>query len=239
MFCLVRSLIFELLRVSLTIVFSFIAILTFPLSPIKRYRIITLWSYCITFLAKYICGIKYSVHGLDNIPNDPCVILSKHQSAWETFAFQTICPPQVWVLKSSLLLVPFFGWGLAMMNPIAIDRSSGSKALKQMLVQGRNRIENGWYIIVFPEGTRTSHRKKVDYQIGGAWLSAKLQSDILPVAHNAGEYWPKNALLKKPGTINVVIGEPIKTVGKSPADLIKQVETWIETNMPKNSLRDL
>jgi 1-acyl-sn-glycerol-3-phosphate acyltransferase len=126
-----------------------------------------------------------------------------------------------------------------MMNPIAIDRSSGSKALKQMLVQGKNRIENGWYIIVFPEGTRTSHRKKVDYQIGGAWLSAKLQSDILPVAHNAGEYWPKNALLKKPGTINVVIGEPIKTVGKSPADLIKQVETWIETNMPKNSLRDL
>ena len=121
------------------------------------------------------------------------------------------------------------------MNPIAIDRSSGSKALKQMLTQGKNRIENGWYIVVFPEGTRTSIHKKVDYQVGGAWLSAKLHSVILPVAHNAGEYWPKNALLKKPGTINVVIGKPIQTADKSPADLIKQVETWIETNMPRTS----
>lgn len=235
MFILARSLVFELLRASLTIVFSFIAILTFPLSPIKRYRVITLWSHCITLLAEYICGIKYDVKGLENIPNDPCVILSKHQSAWETFAFQAIFPPQVWVLKSSLLLVPFFGWGLAMMNPIAIDRSSKSKALKQMLIQGKNRIQNGWYIIVFPEGTRTSPHKKVKYQVGGAWLSAKLQSAILPVAHNAGEYWPKNALLKKPGTINVVIGKPIETVNKSPEALIKQVETWIETNMPKTS----
>ena len=235
MFILARSLCFELLRLSLTIIFSFIAMLTFPLSPIKRYRVITLWSHCITFLTKYICGINYNVQGLHNIPNEPCVILSKHQSAWETFAFQTIFPPQVWVLKKSLLLVPFFGWGLAMMNPIAIDRSSGSKALKQMLTQGKNRIENGWYIVVFPEGTRTSIHKKVDYQVGGAWLSAKLHSVILPVAHNAGEYWPKNALLKKPGTINVVIGKPIQTVDKSPADLIKQVETWIETNMPRTS----
>ena len=239
MFILARSLAFELLRVSLTIVFSFIAVLTFPLSPIKRYRVITLWSYCITFLAKYICGIKFSVKGLDNIPNTPCVILSKHQSAWETFAFQTIFPPQVWVLKRSLLLVPFFGWGLAMMNPIAIDRSSGSRALKQMLNQGKDRIKDGWHIIVFPEGTRTSPMKKVDYQVGGAWLSAKLHSDILPVTHNAGEYWPKNALLKKPGTINVVIGKPIKTVGKSPTDLIKQVEIWIETNMPRTSNQDI
>ena len=235
MFILARSLCFELLRLSLTIIFSFVAMLTFPLSPIKRYRVITLWSHCITFLTKYICGINYNVQGLHNIPNEPCVILSKHQSAWETFAFQTIFPPQVWVLKKSLLLVPFFGWGLAMMNPIAIDRSSGSKALKQMLTQGKNRIENGWYIVVFPEGTRTSIHKKVDYQVGGAWLSAKLHSVILPVAHNAGEYWPKNALLKKPGTINVVIGKPIQTADKSPADLIKQVETWIETNMPRTS----
>ena len=123
---LARSLMFELLRFVLTVIFSVVALLTFPLSSMRRYQIITLWSHCITFLAKYICGIKYRVEGLENIPDNPCVILSKHQSAWETFAFQTIFPPQVWVLKKSLLYVPFFGWGLAMMNPIAIDRSSAA-----------------------------------------------------------------------------------------------------------------
>ena len=228
---LARSLMFELLRFVLTVIFSVVALLTFPLSSMRRYQIITLWSHCITFLAKYICGIKYRVEGLENIPDNPCVILSKHQSAWETFAFQTIFPPQVWVLKKSLLYVPFFGWGLAMMNPIAIDRSSGPRALKQMRTQGINRIKNGWYIIVFPEGTRIAPGKRGSYQIGGAWLSAQLQSDIVPVAHNAGEYWPKNALLKKPGTITVTVGKPIKTAHQSPADLTKQVEDWIETTI--------
>jgi|TARA_B110000967_G_C18863467_1_gene551363 1-acyl-sn-glycerol-3-phosphate acyltransferase len=172
---------------------------------------------------------------LENIPDNPCVILSKHQSAWETFAFQTIFPPQVWVLKKSLLFVPFFGWGLAMMNPIAIDRTSGPRALKQMLTQGKNRLKNGWYIIVFPEGTRIAPGQRGKYQIGGAWLSARLQSDIVPVAHNAGEFWPKNALLKKPGTITVTIGKPIKTAHQSPTDLIQQVEEWIETTMPNST----
>jgi len=118
-----------------------------------------------------------------------------------------------------------------MMNPIAIDRSSGPRALKQMLTQGKNRIKSGWYIIVFPEGTRIAPGKRGSYQIGGAWLSAQLQSDIVPVAHNAGDYWPKNTLLKKPGTIIVAIGKPIKTANQSPADLIQQVENWIETTM--------
>ena len=230
---LIRSLIFEFCRILLTVIFSFIAILTFPLSAKNRYLIITQWSVSITFLAKHICGIDHQVSGLENMPNHPCVILSKHQSAWETFAYQTIFPPQVWVLKKSLLFVPFFGWGLAMMNPIAIDRSSGPRALKQMLSQGKERISKGWYIIVFPEGTRVPPGKNGTYQIGGAWLSAKLQTDIIPVAHNAGEFWPKNALLKKPGTIKVMIGKPINTANRSPSELIKQVESWIEDQMSR------
>ncbi len=117
--------------------------------------------------------MRYRVIGRENFPSRPCIVLSKHQSAWETLAYQVILPPQVWVLKRELLRVPFFGWGLAMMSPIAIDRGSASRALKQTLEQGRDRLSAGWWIVVFPEGTRIAPGRRGRYHLGGAWLAGK------------------------------------------------------------------
>ena len=139
------------------------------------------------------------------------MILSKHQSAWETLAFQKIFPPQVWVLKKELLWVPFFGWGLAMTSPIAINRKSGKIALNQMLKQGVDRLNKGFCIVIFPEGTRIKPKEIGKYHIGGAWLATKTNINILPVAHNAGNFWPKNSFIKKPGEITVSIGPIINT----------------------------
>ncbi|MEL0030446.1 MAG: lysophospholipid acyltransferase family protein [Betaproteobacteria bacterium] len=228
MISIIRCVLFEVLRITLTVIFATIAPLTAPLSARGRYRIITTWSKLVTITARLIVGIRYEVDGLENLPKTPCVIMSKHQSAWETVAFQVFLPPQVWVLKKSLLWIPFFGWGLAMMNPIAIDRRNGPRALKKMLEQGKSRVRDGWYIVIFPEGTRVAPDETGDYQIGGAWLARKLNVPIVPIAHNAGKVWPKNAFLKKPGMISVVVGPPIPTTSKDPNQLIDEVKDWIE-----------
>jgi 1-acyl-sn-glycerol-3-phosphate acyltransferase len=225
---IIRCALFEVLRITLTVIFATIAPLTAPLSARGRYRIITTWSKLVTITARLIVGIRYEVDGLENLPKTPCVIMSKHQSAWETVAFQVLLPPQVWVLKKSLLWIPFFGWGLAMMNPIAIDRRNGPRALKKILEQGKSRVRDGWYIVIFPEGTRVAPDETGDYQIGGAWLARKLNVPIVPIAHNAGKVWPKNAFLKKPGMISVVVGPPIPTTSKGPNQLIDEVKDWIE-----------
>ncbi len=228
MISIIRCVLFEVLRITLTVIFATIAPLTAPLSARGRYRIITTWSKLVTITARLIVGIRYEVDGLENLPKTPCVIMSKHQSAWETVAFQVLLPPQVWVLKKSLLWIPFFGWGLAMMNPIAIDRRNGPRALKKMLEQGKSRVRDGWYIVIFPEGTRVAPDETGAYQIGGAWLARKLNVPIVPIAHNAGKVWPKNAFLKKPGMISVVVGPPIPTTSEDPNQLIDEVKDWIE-----------
>jgi 1-acyl-sn-glycerol-3-phosphate acyltransferase len=180
-----------------------------------------------------ICGIRYRVIGAEHIPAEPCIILAKHQSAWETLAFQAIFPPHVWVLKRELLRVPFFGWGLAMLSPIAIDRASGARALMPTLEQGRERLRDGFCIVIFPEGTRVAPGKRGTYHPGGAWLAIKTGVPVLPVAHNSGEFWPRNAFLKYPGLITVRIGPPIPPRGLEPEALIARVEEWIETDAPR------
>ena len=157
----------------------------------------------------------------------PSIILSNHQSAWETLAFQLIFPPQVWVLKKELLRIPFFGWGLAMTSPIAIDRSSGAQALRQTIQQGKDRLKKGFCIVIFPEGTRSNPGESRDFQIGGAFVASKTGTNITPVAHNAGTIWGKNAILKYPGTITVSIGPPINPQGIPVKELNRKVETWI------------
>jgi len=225
---LLRSVLFECIRLPLTVVYSIVALLTFPFAPITRYRVITSWSRLIILLARVICGIRYRVIGSKNLPSEPSVILSKHQSAWETLAYQQIFPPQVWVLKSSLLRIPFFGWGLAMMNPIAIDRSDGMRALRQTREQGQQRIEDGWWIVVFPEGTRIRPNERGRYQVGGAWLASQIGVKMVPVAHNAGTVWGRDAFIKYPGTITVSIGPALDPTGKKPTHLMNEVENWIE-----------
>ena len=228
-----RSTLYGLLQIIITPLYFLIILASFPLSPLSRYRITSGWAHLMLFLLRVICGIRYRVIGAEHIPQTPGIVLSKHQSAWETLAFQEIFPPQVWVLKKELLLVPFFGWGLAMTSPIAIDRSSKKAALKQIVSQGKDRLKKGFWIVVFPEGTRIAPGEKGRYGIGGAWLATHTGAPVVPVAHNAGRFWGKNALIKLPGTITVSIGAPIDPTGMEPGDLNARVESWIEAEVAR------
>ena len=223
-----RSLFFALVQAVVTPVFAVIALCTFPFNPFTRYRIITGWSRLIIASARTICGIRYRLVGAENIPDKPCIVMSKHQSAWETLAFQIIFPPQVLVVKKELLRIPFFGWGLAMLSPIAIDRSAATRALKQIEEQGIERLKQGFWVIIFPEGTRMKPGTKGTYQPGGAWLAIHSDAIVLPVALNSGEFWGRKAFLKRPGTITVSIGRPIRPAGMKADELNASVETWIE-----------
>ena len=228
-----RSIIFQVGLMIFTIPFTIFAIMTFPFTAILRYKIITLWAKSILFWLKFTCNLSFEVKGTSNIPKNSFMILSKHQSAWETLAFQEIFPPQVWVLKRELLWIPFFGWGLAMTSPIAINRSDGRKSLEHMLKQGLDRVKKGFCITIFPEGTRIKPKKVGRYHIGGAWLATKAKINIIPVAHNAGYFWPKNSFIKKPGEITISIGSAINTKGITPEKANKLAKDWIESEMLK------
>jgi 1-acyl-sn-glycerol-3-phosphate acyltransferase len=233
-----RSTLFAAFQVAVTIPFSILALLTFPLPLPARYRVITLWTRLNVWAAGAICGIRYRVLGAETLPSAPYIVLSKHQSAWETLAFQLIFPQQVWVVKRELLWIPFFGWGLAMLAPIAIDRNDRRRALRQLLDQGRDRLARGYCIVIFPEGTRVPPGARAEYQPGGAWLAGKTASRVVPVAHNSGEYWRRNAFLKYPGTITVSIGAAIETDGLSAAEINRKVEEWIEAEMRRISTQE-
>lgn len=215
----------------LTIPFSLLAILLIPLPAVTRSRWVSGWAHAVMWWLKVTCNLRYEVSGREHIPATPSIILAKHQSAWETIALQTILPPQVWVLKRELLMIPFFGWGLWAVGSIPIDRSSGREALKKLVNHGKDRLKRGLWVVIFPEGTRTAPGARAKYHIGGAWLASHTQTAVLPVAHNAGRYWRKNSILKYPGVIQVVIGPAIATNGLKPDALNLQVETWIETEM--------
>ena len=228
-----RSFLFALVEFLTIPPFALLALALFPFKPLTRYRIITLWSRLLVRSAERICGIRYRVLGAERMPRPPFIILANHQSAWETLAFQVIFPPQVWVVKRELLWLPLFGWGLAMLSPIAIDRGSGPRALRQLLDQGRERLTQGYCIVIFPEGTRVAPGERRDYHPGGAWLAAQTGTPVLPVAHDAGMLWRRNALLKRPGLVTVSIGEPIAPQDLTPHELNARVEEWIEAEMQR------
>lgn len=225
---LLRSSLYMLLQVIITPPYALVTLMCFPLSPHQRYRVTSSWTRVMLFLLWHVCGIRYRIIGAEHIPQIPSIVLSKHQSAWETLAFQEIFPPQVWVLKKELLRIPFFGWGLAMTSPIAIDRSARKKALEQIVEQGRDRLQQGFWIVIFPEGTRIPPGQRGKYRIGGAWLATHVHVPVVPVAHNAGELWGRNSFIKYPGTVTVSIGEPIDPTGMEAGELNARIETWIE-----------
>ncbi len=230
---ILRSSLFLLLQLLITPPYAFFALLTAPLPRLTRYRLITAWSRLMVWLLRWVCGLRYRVEGQQNLPAAPYIILAKHQSAWETLAFAAIFPPVSFVLKKELLRLPFFGWGLALTSPIAIDRSAGREALKQLLSQGAERVQQGFCVVVFPEGTRVKPGEKGKYNIGGAWLASHTRLPVVPVAHNAGRLWGKNGFLKRPGTITVSIGQPIDSHNVKPGELNQQVESWIEAEMAR------
>ena len=226
-----RSFIFTLGMWIFTPLFMTSALLVAPLQAHTRYKYISNWAKIMLWWLRVTCRITHRVIGVENIPDHPSIILSKHQSAWETLAFQTIFPPQVWVLKRELLWVPFFGWGLALTSPIAIDRSAGREALKQLVALGKDRLKRGFWVVIFPEGTRVAPDMTSKFHIGGAWLASHAQATVVPVAHNAGEFWGKNSFIKRPGVITTSIGQAINCTGMKPDAINKQIEAWINAEM--------
>jgi 1-acyl-sn-glycerol-3-phosphate acyltransferase len=225
---LARSIVFAAALLVITPPYALLALATSVLPRMARYRVISGWSRFVVFLARMILGIRWQVEGRENLPKRPAVILSKHQSAWETMAFQLIFPPQVHVLKRELLWIPFFGWGLALMSPIAIDRKRGPAALRAIARKGAQRLAQGFWVVVFPEGTRVAPGERRAYQLGGAWLAAASGAPVVPVAHNAGLVWPRNAFVKRPGTVTVRIGPPIEPGDRDAKTINHLAEAWIE-----------
>jgi len=200
-----------------------------------RVKIIKGWIVLNLSWIKLSCGLDYQVEGLENIPSDGFIVMSKHSSTWETIALQIFFRPMVWVVKKELTYIPFFGWGLKAMNAIAINRGTGRKAIKQLIQEGRERMDQGRIVMLFPEGTRVMAGQYKPFKLGGAILADKTGYSILPIAHNAGEYWPRHSWIKWPGTIKLVIGKPISPEGKNPNEIISQVEQWITQTCEKIS----
>ena len=223
----VRSSLFALGLVCSTLAFTPVALASVLLPYRLRWRTVTQWSRFNVYWLSVTCGVRCEIEGLEHVPAEPAVVLSRHESAWETLALQRYFAPQVWVLKRELLRIPFFGWGLATMRPIAIDRGAGPDAFEQMLAQGEERLGSGCWVVVFPEGTRTPPGVKRRFKKGGARLAVHAGRPVVPVAHNAGDCWPKNSFFKYPGTIHVVVGAPIETAGRSAAEVNRLAERWI------------
>ncbi|MFA7292262.1 MAG: lysophospholipid acyltransferase family protein [Rhodocyclaceae bacterium] len=235
---LIRS-VFFLLGITLwTMLFGTLLVVALVLPLLLRFRIV--WYYRRGFMwqVETILGITHEVRGRENLPTEPAVILSKHQSAWETVALQDLVPEDtycVFVLKKELLRLPFFGWGLAALQSISIDRAAGREALNQVVVQGADRLKRGFWIILFPEGTRVAPGETRRYKQGGAYLASKTGAKVVPVAHNAGECWPRNAFIKHPGRIVISIGPAIDTTGLSQDEINTRTEAWIEAEMRRIS----
>ena len=223
-----RSLLFYIGQIISTILIAPIGVIAFPLDFKKRYYLITRWAVFNLWWLKICCNIRYEIIGVDNIPEKPCIVMCKHQSAFETLALQRIFIPQVWILKKELLQIPIYGWGLASMQPIAINRNSTIKSFKQIADQGYDRLKKGYWVVIFPEGTRVAPNKKKKYLPGGGVLAEKSGSQVVPIAHNAGRLWPRNSMIKKPGLITIKIGPVIKSKNKSAKEITKEVENWIE-----------
>ena len=226
-----RSLLFFLSMLIITPIFTILIILFIPLSGVTRSRVASYWAHLSLFLLKVTCNLGFEVRGRENIPNHPSIILCKHQSAWETIALQVIFPPQIWVLKRELLYIPIIGWAWWALSAIPINRSAGRESLKKLVLQGKDRLAKGLWVVIFPEGTRIAFGKRGKYHMGGALLATQTQSTVVPVAHNAGLFWRKNAFFKIPGIITLSIGKPIESAGLKADALNRLVEDWIEAEM--------
>ncbi len=213
---LLRSLIFQVyFFASVAIISLSISLLRF-LRFEKLFALGSAWARSMMAAGRFICRFEYAVEGEENIPDKPCVIMIKHTSVFETYAQLALFPPQTWVVKRELLWIPIFGWGLAAMRPVAINRGVGRTAVTQVITQGKALLADGIWLTIFPEGTRVPPGETRKYGISGAALAREAGVPILPVAHNAGDLWPRRGLTKRPGLIRICIGSPIDASGRSP-----------------------
>ena len=228
---LLRTVLFYLFNILTVTPWSFIVVASRLFPVHTRYRLCTLWTRSSIWSARVICGVEWKVEGWENLPDAPAIVLPKHQSTWETFWLPSFLPRDLtFVYKRELNLLPFFGWGIASTQMISIDRSKGQDAFEQVVEQGTNRLGRGWWIVIFPEGTRTQPGSTRRYKTGGPRLAVRTGAFALPIAVNSGECWPKNGLLR-PGVITVSIGRPIDPKGKTAEEVGALVESWIETEM--------
>jgi 1-acyl-sn-glycerol-3-phosphate acyltransferase len=223
-----RSLAFALFQIVVTPPFALLVVLLFWVPAVPRYRFITNWCAMNLWAARWICGIRHRVIGLENVGDAPKIVVCKHSSTWETLFLTRLLPPLAYVAKKELLALPFFGWGFRLASPITIDRSAGQDAMAQIAAQGRTRFAQGFWIVLYPEGTRIPVGRRVRYKTGAARLAVAMQAPILPIAHNAGWLWPKGVMGKRPGTITLSIGRPIEPGTMDAAQLMHAVEAWIE-----------
>ncbi len=229
---LLRSVIYWLGMALSAVVIAPAGILLFAFPHRIRYHVIRLWALFNLRWLRLVCGLGYVVEGAENIPTERSfIVFCKHQSTWETMMLQELFPLHVWVLKKELLRIPVFGWGLAMLDPIAIDRAAGRKAIKQLVEQGKAALAAGRAVVIFPEGTRTAYGTRGQYHVGGALLAEKSGAPVIPVAHDAGLFWPRHGFVKHPGTIRVTVGLPIESKGRKAGEILKEAEEWIEGRM--------
>jgi 1-acyl-sn-glycerol-3-phosphate acyltransferase len=224
----VGSVLFTLFLFVSVPIYGTVALLTAPLARRHTYAVAVAWVDSVLWLLRVLCRLDYRVEGREHLPARNSIVLLKHSSAWETIAQLKILPAQTWVLKRELMWAPVLGWVLWLLKPIAIDRRGGSIAVQQVLKQGRARLAEGLWVVIFPEGTRMPAGATRRYGISGALLAATEGLPVIPVTHNAGYFWPRRGWLKKPGTIRVVIGPPIDTKGVEPRDVNERAQQWIE-----------
>jgi 1-acyl-sn-glycerol-3-phosphate acyltransferase len=199
----------------------------------QRFRLARVWGAVLLWALKRCCRLDYRIEGSENIPAGNHIALWKHSSSWETVAMAVVFPRQVWVLKRELLWVPVVGWGIRQLHAIAIDRKSGHSAVGQVVEQGKQRLAEGDWIMIFPEGTRMLPGQTRRYGVSGTLLAAETGRMIVPVAHNAGDFWPRRGLMKKPGTVRVVIGRPIEAKGRDVREINREVQEWIEATVAR------
>jgi len=209
--------------------------LALPLPYKARYAVVSYWSRFAIWWLALTCGLRGRIIGQENLPAQAAVVMSKHQSAFETMALQAMLPLTAWVVKRELLRIPFFGWGMWSLRPIAIDRANPREASRQLIQQGGAKLRSGAWIVIFPEGTRVAAGQRGRYKQGGARVACGAGVPVVPVAVNSGEFWPRNSFLKYPGEITISIGPAIPTLGKTPEQVSEAVEAWIEAEMVRIS----
>jgi len=233
----IRSLVYAIFLAVTVVPYALACMLWSPLPLHWRYRLTMGWPRMAIWGARFFCGIRWQVRGLENLPmgpgrERPAVLLSKHQSAWETLFFPAHMPREIcFVYKRELHWVPCFGWGLALLRMIPINRAKGRDAFEQVVRQGERRMQEGRWPLLFPEGTRIAPGKTARFKMGGALLASRTGAVVVPIAHNAGECWPRNAFVKRPGLITVSIGPAIESAGSTPEAVNQQAQAWIEGEM--------
>lgn len=226
------SLLFTVFMFAWTGVYAVFFCVVCPFLPFSgRFALARIYSRVMLGALQLTCGLGYRVIGRENIPDEPCVALWKHSSAWETFAMMLVCPLQAWVFKRELMWIPFFGWALALMRGIPINRSAGHSAVNQVVDKGTERLKGGAWVMLFPEGTRMRVGETKRYGIGGSLLACRSGYRIVPIAHDSGYYWARRGLLKRRGTITVVVGKPIECKGRDPREVNAEAQAWVETTI--------